>query len=144
MTKCQSTYLVEGIHLLFQAILSSQQGNEHTRSKHQLEYLDVTNVIYMIDLMTQRDIHGTSIPHVPYKLLPSIKNILGARCFFSCFIFIARFYHGLAGACVNPGSIFSNSVFVHSLLCQITHSFLNRFQPNLCQHFSLPVMLFSA
>ena len=34
------------------------------------------------------------------------KNVLGARRFFSCFIFIAHFYRGLAGACVNPGRFF--------------------------------------
>ena len=28
---------------------------------------------------------------------------------------------------MNPGSF---SLFVHSLVCQITHSFLNEFQPN--------------
>ena len=42
------------------------------------------------------DIHDTSFPHAPYKLLPSIKNILGAHAsFFSCFIFIAHFFVGL-------------------------------------------------
>ena len=46
------------------------------------------------------------------------------------FIFIAHFFRGLAGTGVNPGS------FSHSLVCQITYSFLNGFQPNLCQHFS--------
>ena len=35
--------------------------------------------------------------------------------------------------CMNPGSF---SRFVHSLVCQVTHSFLNGFQPNLYQHFS--------
>ena len=28
------------------------------------------------------DIHSTSFLHAPYKLFPSIKNILGARSFF--------------------------------------------------------------
>ena len=83
-------------------------------------------------------IHYTSFLHVLYKLLPPNKNILGARHFFSVSLF--HFHHtlfrGLAGARVNPGSIFSNSLFVHSLVCLITHSFLNGFQPNLYQHFS--------
>ena len=60
------------------------------------------------------------------------KTFLCVRRFFLCFIFIAHF-RGVAGACVNPRSIFSNSLFVHSLLCQITHSFLNGQQfPHVC------------
>ena len=67
-----------------------------------------------------------------YKGLPSMNNILRA-CRFSClFHFIARFFHGLAGAYVNPGRF---SLFVHSLACLITHSSLDGFQPNLVQHF---------
>ena len=46
---------------------------------------------------------------------------------FVSFIFIAHFICVLAGACVNPGSF----LFVHSLVCPITHSFLDGFQPNL-------------
>ena len=47
-----------------------------------------------------------------YKGLPSSIKFY-ALVIFSCllvsFIFIAHFFRGLAGACVNPGSIFSNS-----------------------------------
>ena len=64
MTKYQSTYPVEGIHLLFQTILSSQQGNEHTRSQHRLEYLDTIDVIYIIDLMTCKIILMSAISQV--------------------------------------------------------------------------------
>ena len=39
---------------------------------------------------------------------------------------------GLAGAYMNPRRF---SLFVHSLICPITHSFLDRFQTNLVQHF---------
>ena len=53
--------------------------------------------------------------------------------FSSLFHFHRTLFRGLVGACVNPGSF---SFFVHSLVCQITHSFLNGFQPNLYQHFS--------
>ena len=35
---------------------------------------------------------------------------------------------------MNSTSFSLNSLFVHSLVCPITHSFLNEFQPNLCQH----------
>ena len=57
--------------------------------------------------------------------------------------FSLRTFRGLAGACMNPGSIFSNSLFMHSLVCPITHSFLDGFQPNLSKY-ALPVILFSA
>ena len=50
----------------------------------------------------------------------------------STFIFIAHFFCGLAGAYVNLGRF---SLFVHSLVCPITHSSLDGFQPNLVQHF---------
>ena len=58
----------------------------------------------------------------------SPKTFLRARRSFSLFVSLFHFhltlFHRHAGACVNPGS-FSNSLFVHSLLCQITRSFLN-------------------
>ena len=105
----------------------------------------LTNSIFnvsRIDELESFDIHYTSVPQSPYKHPPSIKNILGARCFFSSlFHFHCTLFCGLAGACVNPGSF---SLFVHSLVCQITHSFLNRFQPNTSPMYALPVMLFSA
>ena len=65
-----------------------------------------------------------------------MNNIFICTLFFSnfnfTFIFIAHFFHGLAGAYVNPGRF---SLFVHSLVCPITHSFLHGFQPNLVQLF---------
>ena len=55
------------------------------------------------------------------------------------FFFLFHFHRTLSswacGSLREPRKHFSNSLFVHSLLCQITHSFLNGFQPNLCQHF---------
>ena len=67
-----------------------------------------------------------------YKGLPSMNNTFMCTSFFSClFHFIAHFFRGLAGAYVNSGR-FS---FVHSLVCPITHSSLDGFQPNLVQHF---------
>ena len=53
-------------------------------------------------------------------------------CFFVCFIFIAQFFRRLAEACMNPRSF---SLFAHSLVCLIIHSFLYGFQPNSVQHF---------
>ena len=71
-----------------------------------------------------------------YKGLPSMNNTFTCASFFSnsnsTFIFIAHFFRELTGAYVNPG-IFS--LFVHSLVCPITHSSLDGFQPNLVQHF---------
>ena len=69
------------------------------------------------------------------------KNFYAAVVFFLLCFFLSFFYfhhtlfRGLAGVFVNPGS-FSNSLFIHSLVCLITHSFLQGFQPNLYQHFS--------
>ena len=78
--------------------------------------------------------------------IPSI-TFLHMRRFF---LFLSLFhchrmlFCGLAGGCVNHRSF----LFVHSLVCPITHSFLDRFQPNLVQHsptsMPLPVILFSA
>ena len=71
-----------------------------------------------------------------YKRLPSINNIFTRVSFFSslflCFVFIAYFFRGFAGACVDLGRF---SQFVYSLVCAITHSSLDGFQPNLVQHF---------
>ena len=75
----------------------------------------------------------------PYKCFPvTTKNFMRQSFlsfFLSSFIFIAHFFRGLAGAFVNPGS-FLNSLYIYSLVCLITHSFLHGFQPNLYQHFS--------
>ena len=64
----------------------------------------------------------------PYKVLPFTTKILCGRHFFFLLYFFPSFslhtFHGLAGASVNPGS-FSNSLFVHSLLCLTTHLFLH-------------------
>ena len=71
-----------------------------------------------------------------YKGLPSMNIILRACRFFfsssSSFHFHRTLFCGLAGAYVNPGRF---SLFVHSLVYPITHSFLDGFQPNLVQHF---------
>ena len=77
----------------------------------------------------------TSSSRVAYKPLPPIKNIFTHVVFFlflSSFIFIAHLFRGLAGAYVNPKKF---SLLVHSLVCPITHSSLDGFQPNLVQHF---------
>ena len=67
-----------------------------------------------------------------YKGLPSINNIVTRMSFFSLFHFHHTLFCELAGAIVNPRRF---SLFVHSFVCLITHSFLDGFQPNLVQHF---------
>ena len=64
------------------------------------------------------------------SLFPSITFLRVCHFFFVS----NTFFHFHRTLFVNPGS-FSNSLFVHSLVCQITQSFLNGFQPNLCKHF---------
>ena len=56
----------------------------------------------------------TSSSHGRYKELPSMNIIFMRMSFFSLFV---------------------SFVFMHSLVCPITHSFLDGFQPNLVQHF---------
>ena len=59
-------------------------------------------------------------------------NNIFMRASFFLFYFHRTLFRGLVGAYVNPGSF---SLFVHSLVCPITHSSLDGFQPNLVQHF---------
>ena len=92
----------------------------------------------IVDLKLVEIIFLSSL-YAPYKGLPSINNIFTYASFFSClFHFHHTFFRGLVGACVNPRSF---SLFVHSLVCQITHSFLNGFQPNRLLHCRLKVAI---
>ena len=71
-----------------------------------------------------------------YKGLPSMNTSLCMGRFF----LICTLFRGLARAYVNPRRF---SLFVHSLVCPITYSSLDGFQPNLVQHFpmyALPVI----
>ena len=63
-----------------------------------------------------------------------MNNIFTHASFsYSCFFHFHRtLFCGLAGGYVNPERF---SLFVHSLVCSITHSFLDEFQPNLVQQF---------
>ena len=74
-------------------------------------------------------IDHTAFPQAPYKLSPSIKNIFTRTSFFS-----NSSNSSNSGACERK--FFSNSLFVHSIVCAITHLFLNGFQLNFYQHFS--------
>ena len=64
-----------------------------------------------------------------YKGLHSMNNIL---CM-SFFCFISS--HTFSWACKSLCEAWKFSLFVHSLVCPITHSSLDGFQPNLVQHF---------
>ena len=72
------------------------------------------------------------LPKLVYKGLPSMKIIFTRVSFFFFFHFHRTLFRGLAGAYVNPGRF---SLFVHSLVCPITHSFHYGFQPSLVKHF---------
>ena len=77
---------------------------------------------------------STGSSHGRYKGLPSLNIIFTRASFFSCF-FVSFSSHTFSWACGSlrkPGSF---SLLVHVLVCPITHSFLNGFQPNLVQHF---------
>ena len=106
----------------------------HLLNKYVVPSIYVSRIFHLKSF----DIHSTSFPHVPYKLLPPIKKYFRRLSFFFLFHFHRTLLSWACGSLQlrEPQKIFSNSLFVHSLLCQITHSFLNGFQPNLCQHFS--------
>ena len=73
----------------------------------------------------------TRFSYAFYKVLSSITFLCTRRYFLLCF------FHGLRK--------FAWTLLVFLFCaCQVTHSFLNRFQPNSYQHFSLLVLLFSA
>ena len=113
-------------------------SKNHPFSTNSLIYL--TNSSFIVSRIVDQllvGIHFTNFSRVAYKPLPPIKNIFTRVLFFSClllssFIFIAHLFRGLAGAYVNNGRF---SLLVHSLVCPITHSSLDGFQPNLVQHF---------
>ena len=73
--------------------------------------------------------------------LPSVTFLRARRFFFYFLSFSSHTFSWACGSLCEPQKFFS---FVHSLVCQITHSFLNGFQPNLYQHFSHAIILFSA
>ena len=59
------------------------------------------------------------------------------RCpLFFFFYFLLFSSHTFLWACGSSCEPRKCSFFVHSLVCQITHSFVNGFQPNLYQHLS--------
>ena len=90
-----------------------------------------TFIVFIIISLRLEQIAFTVSEDECYKGLLSMNNILRA-CHFFFFHFHHTLFRELAGAYMNPGRF---SLFVHSLVCPITHSFLDGFQPNLVQHF---------
>jgi len=77
----------------------------------------------------------TSSSHGRYKGLPSMNVIFTRASFFflvSLFHFHCTLFSWACGSLREPRKF---SLFVHSLVCPITHSSLDVFQPNLVQHF---------
>ena len=77
-----------------------------------------------------------------------IKGFFLEYNFYACivfFLFLFHFHHtlfrGLAGACINPKNF---SLFVHSLVCPIIHSFLSQTWFSTSPMYTLPVIVFSA
>ena len=76
-------------------------------------------------------------PFFRYSLINAFlspqKILCGSRFFLS--FFHRTLFSGVCGSFREPRKFSSNSLFIHSLVCLITHSFLHGFQPNLYQHF---------
>ena len=110
--------------------MSPRLINHPLNTNSPIYYTNSTFIVSTIVSQQLVQIVFTSFLFGRYKGLPSFNNIF-TRAFFSC-LFVTFHRTQLAGACVNPGSF---SLFVHSLVCPITHSYLDGFQPNLVQHF---------
>ena len=99
----------------------------HPPGTHSLVYK--TNSTFIVSTIINLRffvIDHTAFLQAPYKLPPSIKNILHARRFF-LIILLSFSSHTFCGSLCKPRKFFSNSLFVHSLVCAITHLFLNGF-----------------
>ena len=96
-----------------------------------------TNSTFIVSTITSQQlvqIIFTSFLFGRYKELPSMNNIFACMSFFFLFVcFISS--HTFSWACGSLCEPRSFSLFVHSLVCPITHSSLDGFQPNLVQHF---------
>ena len=110
----------------------------YRQSTHLLNKINSTFIVSIIFSLRLVQIIFIGSSHGHYKGLPSMNYIFTCTSFFSS-LFVCLFlsfsshtFHGLARAYVNPGSF---SLFVHSLVCPITHSFLDGFQPTLVQYF---------
>ena len=107
-----------------------------TQFAHLLE--NHTFIVLRINILKLIDIDSAILLIQPYKCLPVTTKIFMRQLFFllSFFYFHCTLFSGACGSFREPQKFFSNSLFIHSLVCLITHSFLHGFQPNLYQHFS--------
>ena len=73
-----------------------------------------------------------------YKGLPSMNNIFTRASFFLILLLILLSFssHTFSWAWESLREPQKFSLFVHSLVCPITRSFFDGFQPNLVQHFT--------
>ena len=110
---------------------------EKLSSWHQFTRLLKNGTFIVSRIVTQsswRSFSPAFCMHLIKCILLSITFLCVCCCFPSLFVsFSLHAFCGLARACVNPTSF---SLFVQSLACQTTHSFLNEFHSNLCHHFS--------
>ena len=109
-------------------------ANYKDLSKHEkgLSDLDHSKIHRQFITKGSREIVFTNFSCTPYKVLLSINNILCAHRFFLLYFFVSFSLYTFLWACMS----LCDSLFVHLFACQITHSFLNEFQPSLYQHFS--------
>ena len=119
----------------------------HLCSKNQFTRL-LNNTTFVVPRIVDSKLVEIVFPSSLYALnkgLPSIKKHFMCASFFSClFHFHHTLFRGLEGTCVNPRSF---SLFMHSLVCQIPHSFLTNFSQTYVSTspmYALPVKIFSA
>ena len=102
---------------------------------------DGSNFPSAANVLGSREIVFTNFSCTPYKVLLSINNILCAHRFFLLYFFVSFSLYTFLWACMS----LCDSLFVHLFACQITHSFLNEFQPSCISTspmYALPVILF--
>ena len=98
-------------------------------------YTNSTFIVSTIISQQLKQIVFTGFLFGHYKGLPSMNNIFMRTSFFLICFFVSFSSHTFSWACGSLCEPQSFSLFVHSLVCPITHSSPGGFQPNLVQHF---------
>ena len=106
--------------------------NHPINTNTSVHYTNSTFIVSTIVSQQLVEIVFTGFLFGRYKGLPSINNIFTCASFFSLFHFHRTLFLWACGSLLDPGRF---SQFVYSLVCAITHSSLDGFQPNLVQHF---------
>ena len=121
---------------------------EKSASWHPFHYFtkQIVPSLYVSRIVNPKfaEIVFTGFSYETYKVLPFIKNIFKCTSFFlsSTYIFITHF----SWACESlhePQSFSLNSLFVHSLVCQIIHYFLSQTYISTSPMYALPVILYT-